>query len=225
MNDTFKSSQRYLFSLFTDAVLPVVTYFVLHALGVTSVIAMTLGVLVAVGSTAYHTIRRRKLDGVGLLVILEIAASIGWMYLTQDQRLLMIKPSLYSGIAGVYLLATLFREKPLTYEGVRSMATRGDAVRTVAFERAWERSGAFRAAIRLSTIGWGVASLADAALRVILVYTLPLDRAIWLSNVPHIVAVALLIGFSALMGRRTKPLVEEQLQQLQEEQAATAAAA
>lgn len=94
------------------------------------------------------------------------------------------------------------------------MGTKGDPLRTAAFERAWERSAEFRSTLRVSAVGWGVAFLADAALRVILVYKLPVARAVWMSNLPTFAALVILIAFSALMGRTTKRIVEKELRQM-----------
>ena len=202
---------NYFVGALVDAIAPTVTFFALHALGAPTVAALVVGSLVALVSTIVNTVRRKRLDGVGLLVLAEIGASILLQILVRDPRLLLIKPSFYSGIGGIYLLFTAFGERPLTYEGARPMATKGDPERAVAYERAWRCSPAFRALHRGATLGWAAAFLADALLRVIMVYHLPIDRAVWLGNVPHIAAIMLLIGFSALIGREAKPLVDEQL--------------
>ena len=206
------TKSNYFLGALIDAVAPLATYFVLHALGVSALGALILGSLVAILSTVINTVRRKRLDGVGVLVIVEIAASIALQFVMRDPRLLLIKPSFYSAIGAGYLFITAFYGRPLTYQGVKAMAAKGGPERAAACERAWERSAAFRTAIRVSTIGWGIAFLADAVLRVILVYALPIERAVWLSNLPHLAAIVLLIGFSAFMGRTTKRLVEEQME-------------
>jgi hypothetical protein len=88
------------------------------------------------------------------------------------------------------------------------MATKGDPVRTVAWERPWEESPQFRLAHRALTFGSGVAFLADAVLRVVVVFRFPIDRAAWLSNLPHIAAGAILIVLWALFGRWAGALVD-----------------
>jgi hypothetical protein len=57
------------------------------------------------------------------------------------------------------------------------------------------------------TAGFGVALILDSLLRVVIVYTTPVDRSMWLSNVPHTVAMILFFVVSALAGRRFKKLV------------------
>jgi hypothetical protein len=43
------------------------------------------------------------------------------------------------------------------------------------------------------------------------VYRTPLDRAAWLSSVPHTVAMALMVACSALAGRRFSRLVDSEM--------------
>jgi hypothetical protein len=58
------------------------------------------------------------------------------------------------------------------------------------------------------TFGFGLALVADSVLRVVIVYCYPVERSAWLSNVPHVVAIILIIAASALAGRTFKRLVE-----------------
>ena len=91
------------------------------------------------------------------------------------------------------------------------MAAQGGPDRIAAYERAWECSSKFRRTHRMLTFGFGVGFALDSILRVIIVYSSSLDRAAWLSNVPHTVAIVLMVAFSALAGRRFGKLVDEQM--------------
>jgi hypothetical protein len=194
-----------------DAVLPMALYYVLHRLGASDVVALAAGIAVALVATIVNTFRHKKLDRFGIIVLLEIALSIALLFLLKDRRLILAKPSFYSALAGLYMIATSLRGRPLTYEPVKNIGAKDDPRRAAAFDAAWNQSAQFRVALRTSAIGWGVAFLADAILRVVIVYTTPIDRAVWLSNVPHIAAIAILIAFSAAMGRVTKRIVDEQV--------------
>ena len=213
-----KAPTRYFIDALVDAFAPLVTYALLHLLGVPPLVSLIVGTVVAVGTTVAHTITRKRLDAVGVLVIAEIGVSILLQIVTRDVRLLLVKPSLYSAVGAVYLLSTAFGERPLTYVGAQPMATKGDPQRQIAYARAWSDVPAFRRLHRTATLGWAGAFLADAVLRAVIVYGFPPDRAIWLANVPHLAAIVLLVGFSALVGRKAKPYVEEQVQQIQQDQ-------
>jgi hypothetical protein len=194
-----------------DVIGPMAAFFLLNRLGVPPLWSLLLGSAIALGSTTINTVRRGRMDRVGVLVLMEIAISILLLLVWRDPRFLLAKPSLYTTIAGFYLIATSFRGKPLTYDGALQMGTKGDPVRAAAFARCWEKSPQFRNNLRIASLGWGLACLADAVLRVIVVYRFPLERAAWLSNLPHLAAITLLMGFSAMMGRTTHRLVDEEL--------------
>ena len=200
-----------------DVIAPMVAFFVLDRLGMPPFWSLVVGSAIALGSTAVNSVRHRRLDRVGVLVLIEIAASIVILVKVNDPRLLLARPVLYTAVAGIYLLATSFRGKPLTYDGSFQIGTKGDPLRAAAFERAWERVPRFRQILRISSMGWALACLVDAALRVAVVYEVPLKRAMCLSNLPHLVAIAVLMGFSAFMGRNLRRIVEGELVMMQEE--------
>ena len=189
---------------------PFAAYLLVTAFGASAVWALTAGGLVAGLSTVVNTVRRRGLDVVGALVLLELCASVAILILVRDPRLMLIRPSFYTGLAAVYLLASAAFGRPLTYDGARPMAARGGPERLAAYDRAWENSPEFRMTHRLMTAGFGVALAADSILRVVIVYSVGVQRGAWLSNLPHVAAVVLFIGASALAGRRFKRLVDAQ---------------
>ena len=201
-----------------DVVGPMAAFLVLNKLSVPPLWSLLFGSAIALASTTINTMRRRRMDRVGILVLIEIAISILLLFVWRDPRFLLAKPSFYTATAGVYLIATSFRGKPLTYDGALQLGTKGDPVRAAAFARCWEKSSQFRNNLRIASLGWGLACLADAVLRVIVVYRFPLERATWLSNLPHLAAIALLMGFSAMMGRITHRLVDEELMHIHAEQ-------
>lgn len=113
----------------------------------------------------------RKLDGFGLLVLLELAATIVLTSIGKTPRFILIRPSFYTAIAGFYVLATMRAERPFMMQITKPMATEGDPVRAEAFERAGRESVAFRRAEQGMTAGLGLVLLAEAALRVVIVWS------------------------------------------------------
>ncbi|HEY9153534.1 MAG TPA: VC0807 family protein [Opitutaceae bacterium] len=192
-----------------DLVGPYVAYLIVHALGVGGVWALTLAGIVSAGSTLVNTIKNRGMDSVGMLVLLEILASLGILLFVHDQRLMLVRPSIYTGIASVYMIYSALFSQPLTYAGSRQMAAQGGPARLAAFARAWNESEEFRRTHRFLTFGFGVGLAIDSILRVLIVYHAPIDRSAWLSNIPHLTAMALFIAISALAGRRFRRLVDQ----------------
>jgi Flp pilus assembly protein TadB len=73
------------------------------------------------------------------------------------------------------------------------MATKGDPERAVAYERAWHHSPELRGIHRQLTAGIGVALVAYAVLRVLIVYSLPTGTALLVQEVPAILLIALVV--------------------------------
>jgi hypothetical protein len=194
-----------------DVVAPFAAYVVMRAFGTGAMWALSTAGVLAGATTLVNSVRRRALDTLGTLVLLELLVSVVLLALTRDAKLMLIRPSFYTGIAAAYLLVSSGSTSPVSYVGARPMAARGGTERLAAYERAWERSPEFRRTHRMVTAGFGVALALDSVLRVLIVYRTPLDRASWLSNVPHTVAITLMVACSALAGRRFSRLVDAEM--------------
>lgn len=197
-----------------DIVAPVAVYFGLHALGVGDFLALTAGGLVTGASTVLSTIHRRRLDSIGLLVVLEIAISIVLLFVTGDPRIVLLKPAVYVVIAALFMMASCFRGRPVTYEFNRVMAARGGPARLAAYERAWDQSAEFRRVQRTIAAGWAVALAAEAALRVVVVLsfsTQQVAQALVWSQAPAFVVIGLALLFTRLQVPTIRRLVDEQL--------------
>lgn len=190
---------------------PFVAYALVHALGAPGFWAMTAAGTAAALSAVINSLRRKGFDAVGLLVLLEIIAALLIMIFVREPRLLLVRPSFYTALAAVFLLTSVLSGRPLTYAGARTIAARKGPDRLAAYERAWQFSPAFRRTHLLVTLGFAICLAVDSVLRVLIVYTASLDRAAWLSNVPHLVAMVLMVATSALAGRRFSKLVDEQM--------------
>jgi len=190
---------------------PFIGYAVAHAFGAPGFWAMTAAGIIAALSAAINSMRRKGIDAVGLFVIVEIATAIAVTVFMRDSRLLLIRPSIYTAVASVFLIASAFSNRPLTYAGARTMAARGGEARLVAYEQTWRSSAEFRRTHFWVTLGFGLCLAVDSVLRVSIVYGTPVERAASLSNVPHTIALVLLFITSALAGRRFSRLVDEQV--------------
>jgi hypothetical protein len=202
---------------------PIIVYFILHSLGVGDVLALTIGGMVTAINAIVGTVRRRRLDSIGLLVVAEIALSIALLLVTEDPRILLIKPSFYVGFAAIYAFVTCFVGRPIGYEAAKPIATKGDPERLAAYERAWERSPEFRRKERVITAGWGVAFLADALLRVLVVYSFSAEQvseSLLLSQVPGIVLISAALVFTRLQVPTIRTIVDAQQEELAKERAA-----
>lgn len=194
-----------------DVAGPFLAYVVVQRFGLAAVWALTAGGGVAAISTTVNTIRRKGLDRVGILVLLELGVSIAVLLGTRDPRLLLVRPSFYTGAAACYLLTTLAGRRPLTFDGAKVMAAQGGPARLAAYERAWDDSAEFRRTHVLVTLAFALVLAVDSVLRVLIVFRTPVTRAAWLSNVPHVVGIVLFVAVSALAGRRFARIVDGEM--------------
>ena len=187
------SRLRTLLPTLLDLIIPTAGYFLLHWAGLSDVWALT----IAGAATALHalitTIRRGRLDALGLLVVAEIAGSVALAALTQDPRLILARPAVSLAVAGLVNLISCFAGRPLSYTAATPMATKGDPERAVAYERAWHHSPELRAIHRQLTAGIGLAMLVYAVLRVLIVYSFSTGTAVLGQEVPGLVLVALVV--------------------------------
>jgi hypothetical protein len=116
---------------------------------------------------------RRRLDGFALLVLVELAATIVLTSVSNDPRFVLIRPSFYTTIAGVYVLSTVWTARPFMMQVSKAVAAGGDPLRAEAFEHAGRESTRFRRAEQAMTYGLALVLFAEAALRVVTVLSHP----------------------------------------------------
>jgi hypothetical protein len=189
--------QRAVLPTVLDIIVPVAGYYLLTALGLTDLWALTVSGVLAAAYTVAATIRRGRLDGVATLVVIEIALSIALLIVTQDPRIVLLKPSFYTAVAGLYLLWSSLTRRPLTLETARPFATKGDPALERACDRAWDRSTAFRREHRRLTAIWGVLLVAASLGRAVLVVSVDVSTGVWAGALPGIAAALLALAYTA----------------------------
>jgi hypothetical protein len=197
------SRLRALLPTLLDLVIPTAGYFLLHWAGLPDVWALTIAGAATGVNALVTTIRRGRLDALGLLVMAEIGVSIALVAVTADPRLILARPAVYLAVAGVVNLISCFAGRPLSYTASTPMATKGDPQRAVAYERAWHHSPQLRAIHRQLTAGIGLAMMVYAILRVVIVYSFSTGTAVLGQELPGLVLLALVV---ALIRRRVPRL-------------------
>jgi hypothetical protein len=137
----------------------------------------------------------RKLDGFALLVLVEMAATIILTSISNTPRFILVRPSFYTAIAGFYVLFTIRSERPFMMQLSKPMAAEGNPVRAEAFERAGRESARFRRAEQSMTAGLGIVLLAEAVLRVVMVWSHPESNAIVASLWSQILSIGLFVVY------------------------------
>jgi hypothetical protein len=195
-----------------DIVVPLVSYATLRALGVGTFWALVVSGLLTAVTTAVNTIRRRRLDRLGALVLFEVALGVVLDFVIRDPRLMLARGSLYLAIGALWMLVNAFTTRPLTVDAAKPMAAKHGARATAAYEWCAANSRPFLGIHRALSLVWSAAFLAYAVLRVVIIYSASsVDQSIWLNEIPGIVAVGIGLLASAIAGRRLAGLVETRL--------------
>ncbi len=158
--------------LLRDVVAPFALYYLLHACGVSDVLALTVGAAVSLATAGVEMLRRRRIEAFGAITVLALVAGLLVALISGDARELLIRNAWISAPFAVITLASLRSARPLTYLATWMLLGR----RRLVMERLWRTEPRFRAAWRNITIMWGILMLVDAAARVVVAYRLPVPQ-------------------------------------------------
>jgi hypothetical protein len=173
-----------------DLVAPTAGYYLMCTLGVAGVWALTIAGSAAGLTTLGNSVRRRRLDALGALVVTELALSVALAAATHNPRLILARASLYLAAGGVFALATCLAGRPATYAASKPMATKGDPELTRAYAAAWDNSAEMRRIHTQLTAAIGTAVLIYAALRLVIIFEASsVSQAVWAAELPAIVLI------------------------------------
>jgi hypothetical protein len=181
---------------------PLVAYSLLRAAGLSAVAALILsGALPAMGVIG-GLIRHRRVDAIGVLVLAGIAVGTVLGLVSGNPRIVLVEGSVPTAVFGLLCLGSLWASRPLIYRFAVEFIG-ADTPKGRDFESLWQYHG-FRHAFRLYTIVWGVAYLAEAAARVIVVETTSTGTALTVSKVMPYVVGAAIVAWMLAHGRRAR---------------------
>lgn len=121
--------------------------------------------------------RSHPIDRFAMLVLAEVVAGIVLTSISGDARFVLARSSLYIAVAGIVILASAWTAHPFMRDALKPVAAKGDPLRAEGFDRTWRKSARFRMIYRFVTATLGVVLLADAVLRVAVIYSYSSDEA------------------------------------------------
>ncbi|MFI1759339.1 VC0807 family protein [Streptomyces sp. NPDC020571] len=188
-------------SLLLDVGVPVGSYYLLKgAFGLGAVPALGWSSVVPVLRTGWGVLREREVNALPLLILLANLAGLLLSFGTGDARLMLVKDSAITSLVGFALLGSVVLGRPMMTATLKPWLVKGDAVREAAWGRLRRESSAFRRAeLRFSAV-WGVAFVGECGLRIVGVYTLPVDTMVWLGTVVMIVTMVVAFVVSGALG-------------------------
>lgn len=196
LRDTF-------FTLFLDAGLSVATYLGLHWAGFGDYTALLAATVVAGLRAVYVIVRRREVDAFSIFMLFTFALGLGLSFLTGSPRFLLVKESFGTAASGLVFLVTCLVGKPLMYYASQRFSA-PTAQERAEWSELWQVSAGFRRMFVRMSVVWGSAFLLEAALRIPLVFVLPVPVMAVVSPILTPVLVTLLVAWSIRYGARSE---------------------
>lgn len=186
--------------LLVDVGLPMAAYYGLRSYGFSEHVSLLAGAGVAGVRLLFVAFRAGKLEPFAGFMLLTYLLALPLVLISGDDRALVIKDSLGTGITGLIFLASCFVGKPAMFHAARRFRSTGDNVE--AWEGLWGTNPGFRRSFIFMTAVWAAALLVEAAVRVGLAFVLPIDVMVALSAVLGIGTIALLLTWTMIYGAR-----------------------
>lgn len=215
---------RNLLPLVVDVAVPLGAYYLLKgAFGASTVFALAASSVVPAARTVWGVVKDRTFNGLAALILFVNVVGLVLSFATGDPRLMLAKDSAASSAIGIGVLVSVALGRPMMSAGLKPWLVKGVPEREAAWTRLATGSAAFRRAERNFSLVWGALLLGECAVRVVGVYTLPVDTMVWLGTVILVVAMAL--GFLLSGGVAAGPMVEMIAAELRSREARPEAAA
>ncbi|MFM9279764.1 VC0807 family protein [Paenibacillus jiagnxiensis] len=163
-----------------NGVLPLLIYKLLEG-RTSNTTALMIAMLIPLGDTLYHLIVRRKLDIFAAFMAAGFILSLLATLLGGSEKLILLRESFVTGIMGMFFLGSLLLEKPLIYHFALRFTVGDNPDRQSSFAENWKLSY-IRKVFRIMTLGWGIALVAEAAVKGVLVYTLSITSFLAVSS-------------------------------------------
>ena len=171
-----RMAQNMLPSLFVNAVCPLLVYLYLKRLYPSpSIVPISSAALFPVVGNVFSLIRNRVLDPFASVMFLGVGFTLAAIFLTSNERIILIARSLLTFGMGLLALASLFLPMTISFYFARQFLTGNRRDEVAVFNRYWQIPYV-RYVSRLTSLVWGMALVGEFAFRVVVVYTQPIPR-------------------------------------------------
>ncbi|UTH74859.1 VC0807 family protein [Chromobacterium sp. IIBBL 290-4] len=143
----------------------------------------------------------KRVDALSMLVLAGIGLSLLALLLGGDERVLLMRESLLTGLFGTAFLLSLLLPRPLVFYLARATMERSRDDGREHCENLW-RQAPFRKGIRLMSAMWGAGLLSEMALRAWLVSWWPVERCLLILPWLGYGVAAVLVSATWLMRKR-----------------------
>jgi hypothetical protein len=158
-----------------DVGAPIGMYYLLHGLGMSVFLALLIAAVLPGITSVYQVIRSGRLDGLGLFMVSITVASALAALVSGSPRFLLAKDGLVTAFGGAWLLATARAQQPVTFSFARALLEGRVGPHGESWDLLWARLPGFRRLWRVAAVIWGATVIADAVLRFVMAYTMPVN--------------------------------------------------
>lgn len=184
-------------TLVRDVGLPTIAYYLLHWNGASDFTALLAGAVVSGVMLVIEAIKARKLEVFSAFMLCIFAAGLVASVISGDARMMIVKDSFVTAAVGLAFGISALTAKPLIY-----FAARKSHPEPAAFDAAYWAAPLMRSRFKMMSAVWGVGFLAEAAVRVVLAYQLPVSTMVWLSHVLMFGTIGLMVLITVKWGKR-----------------------
>ncbi|MET0188078.1 MAG: VC0807 family protein [Pseudonocardia sediminis] len=187
-----------------SVVAPIVIYDVLTGRGYGQIAALVLSGIGPLLDMLITMVLSRRVDEFSVIVLAFLAVGVVTSLIFSDPRLFLVKESVGTGLFGLILLASpVVAPRPLMFYFGRRFATGGAPARIEWWNGLWRYAGFRRTQVVLTAV-WGIVLLAEAVIRVVLTYALPLATMVVINNVAPMVVIGLLVLWTVTYAKRAQ---------------------
>ncbi|GCE22919.1 VC0807 family protein [Dictyobacter kobayashii] len=174
--------------------------------------ALLLASAVPLVMTTVELIRKRRVDMMGVLIVLGFVLTAATAYIFNSPKLLLLQSTVVSGLFGLIFLISLLFQKPLLFYVMRSLRCHNDARLIANFNADWEYPQA-RTFYRVLTSFWGFLMVAHVALQVLFVMTLSVATVVALGSILNVAIIGGGAAFSLYYAYKNRSALQKIKQQ------------
>jgi intracellular septation protein A len=186
-----------------DVVVPIALYYVCRGLGASELGALLISSVAPVVSFVVQAAVTRRVDGLAIFIGAVLLLSVAVAVTSADPRTLLARDGWITALAGLFFLVSLRARRPFVFSIARPFAEGRLGPPGEDWDSVWARFPLFRRVWRVLTVVWGVGLLVDAAIRIVVAYTLPVDVVPAVNGIQYAVVYLVLQVLSQVYLRRS----------------------
>jgi hypothetical protein len=158
-----------------DVAAPTALYYLLHGIGASNLAALSIAAILPALAALYKLAVKRQVDALALVVLATIVVSLVTSVIAHSPRFLLARDGLVTGLWGFWFIATLRARRPAAFLFARPLMEGRRVFGSKSWDSLWQTEAQFRRIWQVSTVIWGLATLADAVIRIVMAYSLPVE--------------------------------------------------